>query len=169
MTESHALTDLGIDLSDVLSDPAATVNVSTESVTVGFDAAAGTSAGAGIEVEFGAPGGVPQLSVEGGGQVAAEGGFQAGGSYDSVDLSSEGGTTEVTIDSVDAGIAGGGSVVAGAEFDFDVYGNPDGGLPAFDAGVGVDYAAESELHTDAGYSHTEISAETGGYGADYGM
>ncbi|MFD1811061.1 hypothetical protein [Rhodococcus gannanensis] len=167
MTENNALADLGIDLAAVLGDPDAAVNVSSESVTVGLDASTGTSFGAVVEVELSAPGGVPQVSVEGSGHAAIVGEADAGASYDAVDVTAGDGTVEATVESVDAAVAAeGGAAVAGG-FDIDLYASPDGGLPVIDAGADVEFLGESELHVDGGYTHTEIDA--GGYGDDLGM
>ncbi|MDV8071412.1 hypothetical protein R4P64_33410 [Rhodococcus sp. IEGM 1366] len=50
-------------------------------------AGGGVSAGGGVEVSIGAPGGIPQVSIDAGGQYAVDGEYGAYGSYDDVDLS----------------------------------------------------------------------------------
>ncbi|NLU83415.1 hypothetical protein [Rhodococcus sp. HNM0569] len=151
----NPLADLGIDLSGLLADPAATVQASSDSVNIGLESAASAAIGGGLEVELGATEGIPYLSVEGEGGVVAEGAVAAEGSYDSADVASGPAGTSVAVDSVDGAIAGYGGVEAGGAFDVDVYGVPGGGA-GLDVDVAADYAAETDFGVEGSHDHYDI-------------
>ena len=155
---------LGIDVGAMNNDPNQSVDLSIDVVggDVGVDS--GVAVGAGVEVSISAPGGVPQVSVGGGGQVAAGGQFDAFGSYDDIDVTTDAdtGTTDAEIESVDASAAGYGGVQAGAEFGIDFSASPvDGGIPGIGVSGEVGFETQSGLDVDGGYSNFDLHSEPG--------
>lgn len=136
-----------------------------QSFDAGNAAGGGISVGGGgVEVSVGAPAGIPQVSVDAGGQFAADGQYGAYGSYDDVDLSVDAatGTSEVLIDSAEAGVSGyGGGAEIGAEL-VDLGVNPlDGGIPELGVDTGFESAADNGFDIGGGYEHVEITQDDG--------
>ena len=155
---------LGIDVGTMINDPNQSVDLSIDVVGGGVDVDTGVAVGAGVDVSVSAPGGVPQVSVGGGGQVAVGGQFDAYGSYDDIDVTTDAdaGTVDAEIESVDASAAGYGGVQAGAEFGIDLSASPvDGGVPGIGVSGEVGFETQSGLDLDADYSNFDLHSETG--------
>ena len=144
--------------------------VTTAVLAIGEMASAGTfflapfAVGAGVEVSISAPGGVPQVSVGGGGQVAVGGQFDVYGTYDDIDVTTDAdaGTMDAEIESVDASASGYGGVQAGAEFGVDFSASPvDGGIPGIGVSGEVGFETQSGLDLDGGYSTFDLHSEPG--------
>ncbi|WP_068156450.1 hypothetical protein [Rhodococcus phenolicus] len=156
--------DLGIDVGGMINDPNRSVDLSIDVVDGGIDIDTGLETGAGVEVSVSAPGGVPQVSVGGGGRVAAGGQFDTHGSYDDIDVATDAdaGTMDADIESVDASASGYGGIEAGAEFGIDFSASPvDGGIPGIGVGGEVGFDTRSGLDLDAGYGNFDLHSDTG--------
>ena len=116
------------------------------------------------EMSVGAPGGIPQVSIDAGGQFAVDGQYGAYGSYDDIDLSADAatGTSEVSIDSAEAGVSGYGGAAGGAEFGVDLSVNPVDGLPEVGVDTGFEFDADNGFDIGGGYDHVEITQDAGG-------
>ena len=152
-----------VDLSDMLEGPGSS-EVSMQSFDAGVAAGGGISVGGGVEVSIGAPGGIPQVSIDAGGQFAADGQYGAYGSYDDIDLSTDAatGTSEVSIDSAEAGASGYSGAAGGAEFGVDLSVNPVDGLPEVGVDTGFEFDADNGFDIGGGYDHVEITQDDGG-------
>ncbi|MGO4205167.1 hypothetical protein AB4Z09_26210 [Rhodococcus sp. TAF43] len=152
-----------IDLSDMLADPGSS-EVSIQSFDAGVSVGGGVAFGGGVDISVGAPEGIPQVSVDVGGQFATEGQFDSYVSYDDVDLSTDAatGTSDVSIESVDGAVSGYGGVQAGGEFGVDFSVNPLDGVPEVGFNVGAEFAADNGFDIGGGYDHVEIHQEDGG-------
>lgn len=152
---------LDIDLGTLLSGPGST-SVSMQSVEVGMSADSSIDAGVGVDLSIGAPGGVPQVSAAVSGGVSAESQASVGGSYDSVDLTTDAatGTTELSAQSADAGLSGyaGGGFGAGVEVNIGV---GDAGIPEIGISGGADYGSYSGYDAQIGYEEVEIQQDGG--------
>ncbi|BCN52097.1 hypothetical protein RE9425_04870 [Prescottella equi] len=146
-----------VDLSDMLEGPGSS-EVSMQSFDAGVAAGGGISVGGGVEVSIGAPGGIPQVSIDVGGQFAADGQYGAYGSYDDIALSVDAatGTSEVSIDSAEAGYGG---AAGGAEFGVDLSVNPLDGLPEVGIDTGFEFDADNGFDIGGGYEHIESQHE----------
>ncbi|WP_458683061.1 hypothetical protein [Prescottella equi] len=152
-----------VDLSDML-DGQGSSKVSMQSFDSGIAAGGGISVGGGLEVSIGAPGGNPEVSIDAGGQFAVDGQYGVYGSYDEVDLSIDAatGSSEVSIDSAEAGASGYGGVAGGAEFGVDLGVSPlDGGIPAIGVDTGFEFAEDNGFGIRGGYDHLEITQHDG--------
>lgn len=153
-----------VDLSDMLTDPGQ-AEVSMQSFDGGVSAGGGISVSGGVDVSFSAPAGIPQVSIDAGGQFATEGQYGAYGSYDDVELSTdaETGTSDVSIESADGAVSGYGGVQTGAEVGVDFSVNPlDGGVPEVGVDTGFEFAADNGFDIGGGYEQVEIHQEDGG-------
>lgn len=152
---------LDIDLGGLVSGPGSTT-VSIDSVSGGMSAAGGVSASAGVELSFGAPGGIPQVSASVGGGISAGGESSIGGSYDSIDLTTDqaSGTTEVSVQSGEAEVSGygGAALEAGVEVDLVPI---DGGTPEIGVSGGVGYDSYGGYDVQGGYEEVEIEQDGG--------
>jgi len=155
---------LGIDIGAMINDPNQSVDLSIDVIGGGVDVDTGLAVGAGVEVSISAPGGVPQVSVGGGGQVAVGGQFDVYGTYDDIDVTTDAdaGTMDAEIESVDASASGYGGVQAGAEFGVDFSASPvDGGIPGIGVSGEVGFETQSGLDLDGGYSTFDLRSEPG--------
>lgn len=152
-----------VDLSDMLEGPGSS-EVSMQSFDAGVAAGGGSSVGGGVEVSIGAPGGIPEVSIDAGGQFAVDGQYGAYGSYDDVDLSVDAatGSSEVSIDSVEAVVSGYGGAAGGAEFGVDLSVNPLDGVPEIGVDTGFELDADNGFDVGGGYEHVEITQDDGG-------
>ncbi|WP_064076971.1 hypothetical protein [Prescottella equi] len=152
-----------VDLSDMLDGPGST-EVSMQSFDGGIAAGGGISVGSGVEVSIGAPGGLPEVSIDAGGQFAVDGQYGAYGSYDDVDLSvdAQTGTSEVSIDSAEAGVSGYGGADGGAEFGVDLSVNPLDGVPEIGVDTGFEFDADNGFDVGGGCDHVEIIQDDSG-------
>ncbi|GBF17704.1 hypothetical protein Br6_05111 [Rhodococcus sp. Br-6] len=152
-----------VDLSDMLDAPGSS-EVSMQSFDAGIAAGGGISLGGGVEVSIGAPGGIPEVSIDAGGQFAVDGQYRAYGSYEDIDLSADAatGTSEVSIDSAEAGVSGYGGAAGGAEFGVDLSVNPVDGLPEIGLDTGFEFAADNGFDVGGSYDQVEITQDDGG-------
>jgi hypothetical protein len=152
-----------VDLSDMLDAPGSS-EVSMQSFDGGIAAGGGISVGGGAAVSIDAPGGIPEVSLDAGGQFAVDGQYGAYGSYDNVDLSADADTSEgeVSIDSAEADVSGYGGASGGVEFGVDLGVSPlDGGVPEIGVDSGFEFAADNGFDIDGGYEHVEITQDDG--------
>lgn len=152
-----------VDPSDML-DSSGSGEVSMQSFDGSIAAGGGISVGGGVEVSLGAPGGIPQVAIDAGGQFAADGQYGVYGRYDDVDLSTDAasGTSEVSIDSAEVGVSGYGGVQGGAEFGVDLGVSPlDGGIPEIGVDTGFEFAADHGFDIGGSYEHVEITQDDG--------
>ncbi|MGW4482109.1 hypothetical protein [Rhodococcus triatomae] len=167
------LADLGIDLGGMLNDASQSVDLTIDALSGGLDIDNALEIGGGVDVSVSAPGGIPQVSVDGGGQLAAGGQFDTYGNYDDIDVTTDAdtGTTDANIESMDGSAAGYGGVQAGAEFGVDLSASPtDGGIPGIGISGELGFGTQSGLDLDGSYSDIDLHNETGsGYGNDLGM
>ncbi|MGW6695071.1 hypothetical protein ACWF62_14995 [Rhodococcus sp. NPDC054953] len=155
---STPLDPTSIDLSDLLEQPG-TTTVSSQSIDAGIATHAGVQASSSLEVTLDPAEGISAV-IEGG--VAADAGYDAYGSYDSLDASADtdAGTTDVSVTSVDgvasgdAGIAAGGGL--GISLDIG-----ESGLPELDiaAESGLDAYGDSAAY--GSYDATDIHQDSG--------
>lgn len=152
-----------VDLSDMLDAPGSS-EVSMQSFDGGIAAGGGISVGGGVEVSVGAPGGIPEVSIDAGGQFAVDGQYGAYGSYDDVDLSVDAapGSSEVSIDSAEAGVSGYGGAAGGAEFGVDLSVDPLDGVPEIGVDTEFEFDADNGFDVGGGYEHVEITQDDGG-------
>ncbi|RVW07244.1 hypothetical protein EGT67_22040 [Prescottella agglutinans] len=151
-----------VDLSDMLADPGS-AEVSIQSFDGGISIGGGVAFSGGVDISVANQDGIPQVSVDAGGQFGAEGQFESYGSYDSVDLSADAGTgtSDVSIESADAGMSGYSGVQGAGEFDLDFGANPVGGVPEISVDADVEFAADSGFDIGVGYDHVEIHDDGG--------
>ncbi|MDH6284654.1 hypothetical protein [Prescottella agglutinans] len=150
-----------VDLSHMLNEPGAEASI--QSFDGGISVGGGVAFSGGVDISVGAPGGIPEVSVAAGGQFATEGQFDSQVSYDDIELSTDAatGASDVSIESVDAGVSGHSGVQAGAEFGLDFSANPDGGVPEIGVDAGVEFAADHGFDLGVGYDHVEIHHDGG--------
>ncbi len=105
-----------------------------------------------------------EVSIDAGGQFATDGQYGAYGSYDDVDLSTDAatGSSEVSIDSAEAGVSGYGGAAGGAEFGVDLSVNPLDGVPEIGVDTGFELDADNGFDIGGGYEHVEITQDDGG-------
>lgn len=151
-----------VDLSDMLDGPGSS-EVSMQSFDTGVAAGGGISVGGGVEVSIGAPGGIPEVDIDAGGQFAVDGQYGAYGSYDDVDLSvdADTGESEVSIDSAEAGLSGYGGAAGGVEFGVDLGVSPLDAVPEIGVDTGFELAADNGFDIGGGYEHVEITQDDG--------
>lgn len=160
------LADLGIDLGALINDPNQSINLTSDSLSGGLSMDGGLKIGGEVNVSLSAPGGIPQVSVDGSAQFAATGEADAYGSYDHVDVTTDAdaGTMDVSIDSVDGEASVYGGVEAGIEFGLDASINPLDGSPDVGVSSGFEFGTESGFDVDGGYNGIDLHTDNGSGG-----
>ncbi|MCX5046664.1 hypothetical protein OG921_26165 [Aldersonia sp. NBC_00410] len=157
------------DLGDILNSPGES-DYSSHTIQVGVGADTASEVGGGVEVSISAPGGVPELSVEGDGHFLSQGQFEAEAGYQDVEAQTDNPTADepgtpqdgsmtLSVEQDQGGVSGYGGVYGSGDFNLDI--SPvDGGIP--EVGVGGHGTLGDFGGIDAGFAHQDVQIDHDG-------